>query len=145
NKRAIPNSPDEIRDYALGAYWAQEMMGMISEKEGYGYHINYQQVLNGADDKMHNQLKVPQEKLVSVLKTLYAESKKREETVTKLSDNEGKKFLQQFSSLTGVKRDPAGFYYLIAEKGKGKISSSDTVAVAMRESLSNGKVIDDML
>ncbi|MBB3324128.1 FKBP-type peptidyl-prolyl cis-trans isomerase [Atlantibacter sp. RC6] len=43
-----------------------------------------------------------------------------------------------------MKRASLGYYYLIVDKGTGKIKNNDTVAVTMRESLPNGKVINDM-
>lgn len=145
NITPAPDTETAIRDYALGAYWAQEMMGMIHEKEVYGYTIDNQQVLSGARDKMNNALRIPEQKLITTLNALYAESKKKEEKVKRNSDNQGRVFMQTFSKQPGVKHDMSGYYYLIAEKGEGKFTATDKVAVVIRESLTNGKVINDML
>ncbi len=141
---AKPQSNDEIRDYALGAFWAQEMIGMMKSKEGYGYHIGRQQVLSGATDMINGQLKVPQDKLINVLQELDKTSGAKEAKVKKAANSEGDRFMTQFSKQPGVKKASMGYYYLIADKGRGKIKNSDTVGVVIRESLTNGKVINDM-
>ncbi|MDT3641388.1 hypothetical protein ROM51_22815, partial [Cronobacter sakazakii] len=86
---ANPQSNDEIRDYALGAFWAQEMIGMMKSKEGYGYHIGRQQVLSGATDMINGQLKVPQDKLIKVLQELDKTSGAKEAKVKKAANSEG--------------------------------------------------------
>jgi len=141
---AKPTTKDEIRDYALGAYWAHEILSMIKSKEGYGYRIAQQQVLNGVTDEINNQLKVPKDKLVDVLKELDQNSANQENTISTTATSEGSKYLAQFRKKAGVKRASLGYYYLVVDKGAGKIKNSDTVAVTMRESLTNGKIINDM-
>lgn len=117
---------------------------MMKSKEAYGYHIARQQVLSGAVDMINNQLKVPQEKLISVLQELDKVSAAQEEKVKKAANSEGERFIASFSKQPGVKKAAMGFYYLVGVKGSGKIKSSDTVTIVLRESLSSGKVIADM-
>lgn len=138
-----PKSADEIRDYAVGAYWGQEMEGMINKKASEGYHLTWQVVLSGASDMMNNQLTVKKETLAAVLQQLYKASEKTTETSSSDQD-EGGHFLVNFSKEPGVKRSAMGYYYKLLEKGTGKISEGDTVAVVIRESLWNGTVINDM-
>lgn len=138
-----PKSADEIRDYAVGAYWGQEMEGMINKKAAEGYHLAWQVVLSGASDMMNNQLTVKKETLAAVLHQLYKTSEKTTET-TSSDQDEGSHFLENFSKEPGVRRSAMGYYYKVLEKGTGKISEGDTVAVVIRESLWNGTVINDM-
>lgn len=138
-----PKSADEIRDYAVGAYWGQEMEGMINKKAADGYHLAWQVVLHGASDMMNNQLTVKKETLAAVLQQLYKTSEKTTETSSSDQD-EGSHFLENFSREPGVKRSAMGYYYKVLEKGTGKIREGDTVAVVIRESLWNGTVINDM-
>ncbi|KAA5948781.1 hypothetical protein F3I27_07325 [Pantoea sp. Bo_2] len=138
-----PKSADEIRDYAVGAYWGQEMEGMISKKAADGYHLAWPVVLRGASDMMNNQLTVKKEKLAAVLYQLYAMSEKKTDN-SSTDQDEGNRFLKRFSKEPGVKRSAMGYYYKVLEKGAGKISEGDTVAVVIRESLWNGTVINDM-
>ncbi|CAH6161406.1 FKBP-type peptidyl-prolyl cis-trans isomerase N-terminal domain-containing protein [Pantoea agglomerans] len=138
-----PKSADEIRDYAVGAYWGQEMEGMINKKAAEGYHLAWQVVLHGASDMMNNQLTVKKETLAAVLQQLYKTSEKTAETSSSDQD-EGSHFLENFSKEPGVKRSAMGYYYKVLEKGTDKISEGDTVAVVIRESLWNGTVINDM-
>jgi len=138
-----PKSADEIRDYAVGAYWGQEMEGVINKKAAEGYHLAWQVVLSGASDMMNNKLTVKKETLAAVLQQLYKTSEKTTETSSSDQD-EGSRFLESFSKEPGVKRSAMGYYYKVLEKGTGKISEGDTVAVVIRESLWNGTVINDM-
>ncbi len=140
----MPKTKDEIRDYALGVYWAHEIANMIKSKESLGYRIGQQQVLNGVTDLIHNQLKIPQQELLETLKELDQQSQDKEKDVATAAKTEGKAFMTRFSKTAGVKRDPMGYYYMIVNKGETKIKGSDTVALTMRESLVNGKVINDM-
>lgn len=139
-----PHSEAEIRDYALGAYWAQEMMGMMKQKAQSGYHIGQQQVLSGAADMFNNKLKLPYQQLASVLKKLYAESDSNNQGRAQSSDTE-KNYLSAFRKYPGVKHAKLGFDYLIIEPGEGKISKRDTASIVVRESLPDGEVISDML
>jgi len=140
----MPKTKDEIRDYALGVYWAHEIANMIKSKESLGYRIGQQQVLNGVTDLIHKQLKIPQQELLETLKELDQQSQDKEKDVATAAKTEGKAFMTRFSKTAGVKRDPMGYYYMIVNKGETKIKGSDTVALTMRESLVNGKVINDM-
>ncbi|MDW4576844.1 FKBP-type peptidyl-prolyl cis-trans isomerase N-terminal domain-containing protein [Atlantibacter hermannii] len=140
----MPKTKDEIRDYALGVYWAHEIANMIKSKESLGYRIGQQQVLNGVTDLIHNQLKIPQQELLETLKELDQQSQDKEKNAATAAKTEGKAFMTRFSKTAGVKRDPMGYYYMIVNKGETKIKGSDTVALTMRESLVNGKVINDM-
>ena len=140
----MPKTKDEIRDYALGVYWAHEIANMIKSKESLGYRIGQQQVLNGVTDLIHNQLKIPQQELLETLKELDQQSQDKEKDAATAAKTEGKAFMTRFSKTAGVKRDPMGYYYMIVNKGETKIKGSDTVALTMRESLVNGKVINDM-
>lgn len=138
-----PTSADEIRDYAVGAYWGQEMESMINKKAAEGYHLAWQVILSGASDMMNNRLTVKKEKLAAVLYQLYKSSEKKTDSSSSVQD-EGSRFLENYSREPGVKRSTMGYYYKVLEKGAGKIREGDTVAVVIRESLWNGKVINDM-
>ncbi|MGX8939553.1 FKBP-type peptidyl-prolyl cis-trans isomerase (plasmid) [Symbiopectobacterium sp. Eva_TO] len=58
----------------------------------------------------------------------------------------GSRYLEAFMREPGVKKSSSGFWYQIRDKGDGRtIHSTDTVSSVMRESLSSGKVISDMV
>jgi epidermal growth factor receptor substrate 15 len=136
-----PKSADEIRDYALGASWAQEMLGMMEQKAKLGYAIGYQQVLSGAADMFNNNLQVGHDQLAASLKALYADSAGKEQAKTP----KGSAWVSAFREQPGVKKAAMGYDYLIADRGKGKIKRDSVVSIVVRESLTNGKVINDML
>ena len=143
-KQNVPMTSDELRDYALGAFWAQEMTALMKSKEAYGYQIARQQVLSGITDMVNGHLKVPKEKLINVLQALDKGSSEREEQIRATARDEGRQLIQHFHKLAGVKQASEGYYYLVIDKGAGSIKATDIVAVTIRESLANGKVISDM-
>ncbi|WP_048961511.1 FKBP-type peptidyl-prolyl cis-trans isomerase, partial [Enterobacter bugandensis] len=143
-KQNVPMTSDELRDYALGAFWAQEMTTLMKSKEAYGYQIARQQVLSGITDMVNGHLKVPKEKLINVLQALDKGSSEREEQIRATARNEGRQLIQHFHKLSGVQQASEGYYYLVIDKGAGSIKTTDIVAVTIRESLANGKVISDM-
>lgn len=58
----------------------------------------------------------------------------------------GSYYLNKFTHESGVKKSPSGFWYKIIESGNGsKIHANDTVTTVIRESLTNGRVINDMI
>lgn len=57
---------------------------------------------------------------------------------------EGDRFIKTFMLRPNTKRAAAGFYYRIEKKGEGKIMPDERVVIQVRESLSDGMVINDM-
>lgn len=141
----VPITNDQIRDYALGALWAHEMLGLIRENQNSDFHIDREQVLSGAADFLHDQLKIPKSNLVAVINNFYTNRENHQKDVSQVAEPTGNDYINEFSKLPGVKRDEIGYFYFIAKQGKGSIKDSSTVAVVIRESLSDGKIINDML
>ena len=139
-----PTNKDDLRDYALGAFWANEISNIIRSKEAYGYSIKQQQVLNGISDALNHTLKLSKDEIVNTLEALDKNTQSQEKNLSTEAIEQGKKFMAQFNKKAGVKRASMGYSYLISAKGTGKINDNDIVAITVRESLANGKVVNDM-
>uniref|UniRef100_UPI001F4157AF FKBP-type peptidyl-prolyl cis-trans isomerase n=1 Tax=Lelliottia sp. WAP21 TaxID=2877426 RepID=UPI001F4157AF len=139
-----PETKDEIRAYALGTLWGQEVRGAISKVAVDGVEMNMPQVTSGVIDSINNSFKIPKDKIIAELDRLNQEMLVRSGDTKKTMENEGSKFLKEFSKKPGVKLADMGYYYQVMKKGQGKIEASTVVAITVKESLSNGKVINDM-
>lgn len=139
-----PVTQSEMRDYALGVYWAQEIENIIHQKSQDGDDIDPIRVLSGVADMIHNSVKVPQETLREILAELYGNNgNDREKENGKVSDTTLNRRL--FDGKANIQHSKFGYDYQIKKKGNGKINEDDEVAIVIRESLANGKVINDMI
>lgn len=136
---AEPKSPDQMRAYALGTLWGQEVAAAMEKVKADGITLDLSQVSSGVSDSIKGSFKVPQQKILEVLDALNNQVLSKKQSETKPDD-----FLEAYSKKPGVKRADLGYYYQIVSQGQGKIGDSDIVAISVKESLSNGKVIKDM-
>lgn len=134
----------DIRAYALGTLWGQEVASAIHKITAGGNKLELRQVIGGVSDAINNNIQLPKDKILAELDNIDKEVKARDTTSASAANDEGQKYIKAFSKKAGVKRDSMGYYYRIKEKGKGKISKADLVSVQLKESLSSGKVIKDM-
>lgn len=138
-----PVSKEDIRAYALGAFWGHDVLNAMKKVESDGFKVSQPQVVSGVTDMMSGKFKIPKEKMLAELQEMDASvtAKAQQPAPTNAANND---FIAKYSKKPGVKKSEMGYYYRITEKGRGAIKNSDVVAIAVTESLSNGKVIKDM-
>ncbi|WP_336219021.1 FKBP-type peptidyl-prolyl cis-trans isomerase, partial [Citrobacter amalonaticus] len=141
---AAPKNKEEIRAYAMGTLWGQEVVSAMTRVNDDGVVLNLQQVSSGVVDSINNSFKLPKEKIIAELDTINKEVLNHNRARTTSMETEGKKYINTFSKQPGVKRSAMGYYYQIIDKGEGKLKSDDVVGIVVKESLTNGKVITDM-
>ena len=139
-----PQTKADIRAYALGTLWGQEVASAIHKITAEGDKLELRQVIGGVSDAINNSIQLPKDIIVAELDNLDKEVKARNTTSASAANDKGQKYIRAFSKKAGVKRASMGYYYRIKEKGKGKINKTDLVSVQLKESLSSGKVIKDM-
>lgn len=136
-----PKSQIEIRSYALGALWGQEVNGAMGKVKADGIIVELSQVMSGVSDSLNGKFRIPKQKIMEQLDAMNKNSMaKSKPTASSGSEN----FIQTFSKKPGTKRADMGYYYRILNKGDGKITASDVVGISVKESLASGKVIKDM-
>jgi len=138
-----PVSKEDIRAYALGAFWGHDVLNAMKKVESDGFKVSQPQVVSGVTDMMSGKFKIPKEKMLAELQEMDASvtAKSQQPAPTDAANSD---FITKYSKKPGVKKSEMGYYYRITEKGRGAIKNSDIVAIAVTESLSNGKVIKDM-
>lgn len=133
-----PKTENEIRAYALGTLWGQEVAAAMEKVKADGIVLDLKQVNSGVADSINDSFRLPQQKIIEVLDAL------NKQVINKQRPVAENKFIQTFSKKPGTKRAEMGYYYRIVEKGQNKIGANDRVTITVKESLSNGKVIKDM-
>lgn len=138
-----PVSKEDIRAYALGAFWGHDVLNAMKKVESDGFKVSQPQVVSGVTDMMSGKFKIPKEKMLAELQEMDASvtAKAQQPAPTEAANND---YIAKFSKKPGVKKSEMGYYYRITQKGHGAIKNTDTVAIAVTESLANGKVIKDM-
>ena len=139
-----PGNKQELRAYALGTLWGQEVIGAIQKVSSDGIKLDLDQVTSGVNDSIKNSFKLPKEKIIAELDVLNKEVEARDLASQKEISDEGQKYLKNYSKKPGVKRAELGYYYHEIEKGRGAIKKNDVVSIQVKESLVNGTVIKDM-
>lgn len=142
--RVKPEGQIAVRDYAIGASLAQDMLTLLQERETDGVKVDRTQALVGVQDTFNGSLQLPEKTLKDALITSEKEVTQSLATRQAHAEKVGAAYMADFSKRKGVKRHPDGFLYLVDYAGDGAIGDIDTVAIAVKESLTDGTVINDM-
>ncbi|WP_261158351.1 FKBP-type peptidyl-prolyl cis-trans isomerase N-terminal domain-containing protein, partial [Serratia rubidaea] len=141
---APPKTANEIRDYAIGSSLGNDVLALLQEKIAQGIKINERMAFSGVQDALVGQNKLAQDKIAKALYETEMALNEKEKKLKAETERQGLRYVEQFRKNKSVKKSSSGFYYRIDYLGAGKIDNSDTVAVVVKESLTNGKVIKDM-
>lgn len=140
----VPKSAAEIRDYAIGSSLGKDMLALLQEKAAQGIEVNDRMAFAGVQDTLNGKPQLPQDKIAKALFETEVALKEKEKQLKTETESKGAQYIAQFKKQKRAKQDPSGFYYRVDYLGDGKISPTDTVAVVVKESLIDGKVIKDM-
>lgn len=143
-KTNILNIPSGRQAYAAGSALGNDISEMLSERKSWGIAIDREAVLAGVIDSFMGQYQLP----TDLLKKSLAES---EDVVNKarqkLISGQKKKddiFITEFKKTKGAKMSPSGFWYRVDYVGDTPIDDDAVVDVVVKESLTDGTVVQDM-
>ncbi|WP_337265226.1 MULTISPECIES: FKBP-type peptidyl-prolyl cis-trans isomerase N-terminal domain-containing protein, partial [unclassified Serratia (in: enterobacteria)] len=139
-----PKTDQEKRDYAIGTSLGSDIVSLLESKKSQGVDVNRQLALAGVADTLNGQIKMNKEQIAKALYESELELNNQHKQLKTKSEQAGKKYIEKFKKQPRVVKSPQGFYYRVDYKGDGNISEADTVAVVVKESLTDGKVIKDM-
>lgn len=129
--------------YSIGVSMGGEVLQLLSTRASQGIKISKDTVLQGILDSFSGDIALDEK---ARNKALFDVSKKVFQNLKKLKQqtlSEGKKYQQKFAKQKGVVLKN-GVYSRIDYAGKGKILDSDIVTVTIKETLTDGTVINDM-
>ncbi|HGM5492636.1 TPA: FKBP-type peptidyl-prolyl cis-trans isomerase [Serratia fonticola] len=140
----LPDNDIAYRDYSIGVSFGTSIVSLLNEREKQGIKADKRMVIAGAEDAVQGKLKLPPNKVAEALHDTEVAILAHEEAAKSENKQSGMRYIEQFKGEAQVKQASQGFYYRIDSTGKGEIKATDTVTIAVKESLVNGLVIKDM-
>ncbi|QGH60608.1 FKBP-type peptidyl-prolyl cis-trans isomerase N-terminal domain-containing protein [Serratia proteamaculans] len=132
------------RDYAIGTALGKEVQALLLARESAGIKVAPDTALLGIADAIDGKYRLPQAQISKSLHNVELAINKGSQQQKDRAEQEGKRYRQKFATGKNVKKAAEGYWYQIAYVGKGKLKPDDNVAVSVKESLPDGKVIGDM-
>ncbi|HDC4393608.1 TPA: FKBP-type peptidyl-prolyl cis-trans isomerase [Enterobacter cloacae] len=142
--RPRPEGQPAIRDYAIGTSLGDDMLSLLKEREAEGIRVDREMALAGIRDTLNGQLQVPVEVLKSTLQKEDKALAARQNKLAADTRKAGESYMKDFSVRKGVKKHPDGFLYLVDYAGDAPFTDTDFITVSVKESLTTGKVLNDM-
>lgn len=143
-KTAVPVSPVDVRDYAVGASLAADALSLLKERAVQGIAVDQGMALAGIRDSFAGKLAVPQAVLAKALADSADELTRKQGESKAKNEQAGDRYWKSFAAKPGVKKGADGVLYRIDYAGEGEIADTDVVSVVMSESLIDGTIVKDM-
>lgn len=146
--RAEPGTPlpeDQKVDYATGMLLGKNILLMQQRNQALNFKMDHKTVLVGIHDYLNNASRLSETEGNNILEETESALQEATEAYAYRYRQDGAKYVEQFIKRAGAHRAPAGFYYRVDRPGKGKIPAKARIGIQVKESLTNGTVINDML
>ncbi|MGP2861025.1 MULTISPECIES: FKBP-type peptidyl-prolyl cis-trans isomerase N-terminal domain-containing protein [Serratia] len=134
----------EQQSYAAGVALGRDIQTMLAERKNWGITPDKTVLLAGVIDTFSGHYQLSDAQLTSAL----AESEKAvndaRNQAAKTQTSKGEAFVAEFKKKKGTQKSPAGFWYRIDYAGDEAIKENARVDIVVKESLTDGRVIQDM-
>ncbi|MHA3357681.1 FKBP-type peptidyl-prolyl cis-trans isomerase N-terminal domain-containing protein [Yersinia enterocolitica] len=140
----ILKSATARQSYAAGVALGKDINKMEQERSGWGVDVDRQALFSGVTDAFTGQYKLaPKEldKAFSDSENVIATAREKALKLAQKTDNE---FVSNFKQKKGVQQSSSGFWYYIDYVGDEDIKGNAVVDIMVKESLTDGTVINDM-
>lgn len=137
-------TPELRLSYAAGSALGTDMLSVVEEREASGMNVARPVLLAGVADAFRGQLQLPQEELVRLLtedEQVLTETRRKHAEAGRKHDET---YIAAFRKQRNVKATPSGFWYRVDYAGEGAIAENDVVDIVLKETLTDGTVIQDM-
>ncbi|MEW5494378.1 FKBP-type peptidyl-prolyl cis-trans isomerase N-terminal domain-containing protein [Enterobacter cloacae] len=132
------------RNYAQGSALGRDIVSLLEERDEWGIRIERDVVLAGIIDAFSGKFRLDQDELNGALAESDLAVSKAREKQAKKQQAVGEAFITQFRAKKGVKQSPSGFWYHVDYDGDDPIAEKSVVDIVVKESLTDGTVIQDM-
>lgn len=142
--KATLKKPSGRQDYAAGVSLGEEILQMQAERQRWGVNTDKQTILAGIIDTFAGQRQLGDDELNQAL--IASESRvtrAREKTIAEQA-KKGESYLATFKKGKAVKSTAAGAWYRVDYAGDAPIPEGASLDVVVKETLTNGTVIQDM-
>ena len=141
--QALKKKPEQ-QSYAAGVALGRDIQTMLAERKNWGINPDKTLLLAGVIDTFNGHYQLSDAQLTRAL----AESEKTvndaRNQAAKVQTSKGEAFVTEFKKKKGTQKSPAGFWYRIDYVGDEAIKENARVDIVVKESLTDGSVIQDM-
>ncbi|CUY80913.1 FKBP-type peptidyl-prolyl cis-trans isomerase N-terminal domain-containing protein [Serratia marcescens] len=132
------------QSYAAGVALGRDIQTMLAERKNWGINPDKTVLLAGVIDTFNGHYQLSDAQLTRAL----AESEKAvndaRNQAAKVQTSKGEAFVTEFKKKKGTQKSPSGFWYRIDYAGDEAIKENARVDIVVKESLTDGSVIQDM-
>ncbi len=143
DRQALKKKPEQ-QSYAAGVALGRDIQTMLAERKNWGITPDKTALLAGVIDTFNGHYQLSDAQLTSAL----AESEKAvndaRNQAAKTQASKGEAFVAEFQKKKGTQKSPSGFWYRIDYAGDEAITENARVDIVVKESLTDGRVIQDM-
>lgn len=141
--KTLKKKPEQ-QSYAAGVALGRDIQTMLAERKNWGITPDKTVLLAGVIDTFNGHYQLSDAQLASAL----AESEKAvndaRSQAAKRQTSKGEAFVAEFKKKKGTQKSPSGFWYRIDYRGDETIAENARVDIVVKESLTDGSVIQDM-
>ncbi|WP_336768936.1 FKBP-type peptidyl-prolyl cis-trans isomerase N-terminal domain-containing protein [Pantoea endophytica] len=130
--------------YASGVAIGKNISLMQSQNKMLNIPFDKKTLLAGIEDYLKQRSLLSESEVDALIARQDKDLVRASHNYAQRQQKEGDRFIKKFMQRPDTKRAAAGFYYRIEKKGEGKIMPDERVVIQVRESLSNGTVVNDM-
>lgn len=136
--------PTGRQTYAAGAALGRDILEMLDERKAWGVHADRQTILAGVIDAFTGQYQLTTDVLDKALAESEVVVNQAREKAGTTQQKKGEAFVAGFKKQKGTLQSPSGFWYRVGHVGDSPIAADAIVDVVVKESLTDGTVIQDM-
>lgn len=132
------------QSYAAGVALGRDIQTLLTERKSWGIDPDRTALLAGVIDTFNGQYQLSEKLLASALTESEQAVNVARNQVLMDQRAKGESFVAEFKKKKGAKKSSSGFWYRIDYPGDGAIAETSRVDVVVKETLTDGLVIQDM-
>ncbi|MEM5441488.1 FKBP-type peptidyl-prolyl cis-trans isomerase N-terminal domain-containing protein [Serratia marcescens] len=134
----------EQQSYAAGVALGRDIQTMLAERKTWGINPDKIVLLAGVIDTFNGHYQLNDAQLASALAASEKAVNDARNQAAKTQTSKGEAFVAEFKKKKGTQKSPSGFWYRIDYAGDETIKDNARVDIVVKESLTDGSVIQDM-
>ncbi|MBH3257298.1 FKBP-type peptidyl-prolyl cis-trans isomerase [Serratia marcescens] len=141
--QALKKKPEQ-QSYAAGVALGRDIQTMLAERKNWGINPDKTVLLAGVIDTFNGHYQLSDAQLTNALSESEKAVNDARNQAAKVQTSKGEAFVTEFKKKKGTQKSPAGFWYRIDYVGDEAIKENARVDIVVKESLTDGSVIQDM-
>ncbi|MGP3070413.1 FKBP-type peptidyl-prolyl cis-trans isomerase N-terminal domain-containing protein [Serratia nevei] len=141
--QALKKKPEQ-QSYAAGVALGRDIQTMLAERKNWGINPDKTVLLAGVIDTFNGHYQLSDAQLTRALSESEKAVNGARNQAAKVQTSKGEAFVTEFKKKKGTQKSPAGFWYRIDYVGDEAIKENARVDIVVKESLTDGSVIQDM-